>query len=144
MNGSQTNRLNVRHPPLTRRSAISAGCVGLLGLGMNHLEALRAADPAHGLGEVAPPKAKSVIYIFLSGGLAQHDSFDLKPNAPDAIRGEFKPIATRAPGMHICEHFPMLAQRSQHWALCRSLTHPTNNHSKGHAIMLTGRPELPP
>src|SRR5947208_3648494 len=92
----------------------------------------------------AEARAKQVIYLFLSGGLAQHDSFDLKPDAPDTIRGEFRPIATRAPGLHICEHLPLLAQRSQHWALCRSLTHPTNNHSKGHAIMLTGRPELPP
>ena len=62
-------------------------------------------------------RARSVIYIFLSGGLAQHDSFDLKPDAPDDIRGEFKPIATRTPGIQICEHLPLLAQRSHLWAL---------------------------
>src|SRR5947209_7547238 len=144
MSGAHNNRGGVQHPALTRRSAISAGCVGLLGLGMNHLEALRAADPAHGLGEVAPPKAKSVIYIFLSGGLAQHDSFDLKPNAPDAIRGEFKPIATRTTGIRIVEHLPMLAKRSHLWALVRSLTHKSNAHSDGHLFMLTGRSTLPP
>ena len=86
-----------------------------------------------------------MIYIFLSGGLAQHDSFDLKPDAPDGIRGEFRPIATRDAG-HLrsastCRCWP---QRSQHWALVRSLTHPSNDHSAGHMIMLTGRSELPP
>jgi hypothetical protein len=85
-----------------------------------------------------------VIYIFLSGGLSQLDSFDLKPDAPAEIRGEFRPIATRTPGIHICEHLPMLARRSDLWALVRSMTHPSNGHSEGHAIMLTGRTPLPP
>ena len=89
------------------------------------------------------PPARSVIYIFLSGGLAQHDSFDLKPDAPDEIRGEFRPIATRTPGVHICEHLPLLAARSHLWSLVRSLTHPSNDHSAGHHIMLTGRSDLP-
>ena len=83
------------------------------------------------------------IYIFLSGGLAQHESFDLKPQATDAIRGEFTPIATQTSGIHICEHLPMLAQRSDRWAVCRSLTHKTNDHSLGHHIMLTGRSDTP-
>ncbi|SVC83112.1 uncharacterized protein METZ01_LOCUS335966, partial [marine metagenome] len=76
-------------------------------------------------------RAKSVIYVFLSGGLAQHESFDLKPNAPSNIRGEFNPIRTKTPGIQICEHLPMLAQRSDKWALVRSLTHPHNEHSQG-------------
>src|SRR5262249_47709773 len=89
-------------------------------------------------------KARAAIYIFLSGGLSQLDSFDLKPDAPEAIRGEFKPIATRTPGVRICEHLPKLAVRSHLWALVRSLTHPTNDHSAGHHTMLTGRSDLPP
>jgi hypothetical protein len=56
---------------------------------------------------------------------------------------EFRPVATRTPALQICEHLPLLAQRSHLWALCRSLTHPTNNHSQGHHIMLTGRTALP-
>ncbi|MCH9021094.1 MAG: DUF1501 domain-containing protein [Proteobacteria bacterium] len=120
---------------------IQAGAVGLLGLGTNHLDALRAVAAD---SDRSKSKAKRVIYIFLSGGLAQHESFDMKPDAPQAIRGEFKPIKTATPGIDICEHLPMLAQRSEHWALVRSLTHPYNEHSDGHLAMFTGRTMMPP
>jgi hypothetical protein len=139
------------HPVFTRRTAIQAGAVGLLGLGMNHLAALRAASggpPSPESSRPAPkraaPAGRSCIYIFLSGGLAQQDSFDLKPLAPDGIRGEFEPIATATPGIEICEHLPRLAQRSRQWSLVRSLTHPSNDHTAGHFMMLTGRTQLPP
>ncbi len=89
-------------------------------------------------GRATSSRPKSVIYIFLSGGLAQHDSFDPKPQTPDSIRGEFSPIATRTPGIQICEHLPRLAACSDKWALVRSLTHPYNEHSLGHHVMLTG------
>ena len=127
-----------KHPVISRRTAVQVGAVGMLGLGMNHLDALRSASDA---GETNPNRgtAKSCIYIFLSGGLAQQDSFDLKPDAPETIRGEFNPIATSTPGIDICEHLPMLARRSHLWALVRSLTHPTNGHTLGHYYMLTGR-----
>jgi hypothetical protein len=85
-----------------------------------------------------------VIYIFLSGGLAQHESFDMKPDAADDVRGEFNPIQTKTPGLQICEHLPQLAQRSEMWSICRSLTHGSNEHSLGHHIMLTGRSKTPP
>ena len=75
--------------------------------------------------------------------MSQLDSFDLKPNAPAEIRGEFQPIATRVNGIRICEHLPLLAQRSHRWALCRSLTHPSNAHSIANHIMHTGRTKLP-
>jgi hypothetical protein len=120
---------------------LQAGSIGLLGLGMNHLDPLRAAAADRPKGRQSPVRA--AVYIFLSGGLAQHDSFDLKPEAPADIRGEFRPIDTATPGLQICEHLPRLAQRSHLWALCRSLTHPSNDHSAGHHIMLTGRSELP-
>ncbi len=121
-----------QHPAVSRRTAIQVGAVGLLGLGMNHASALRAAAPATG-------QARACVYIFLSGGLAQHESFDLKPDAPAEVRGEFRPGATSTPGMQICEHLPGLAARSRHWAIVRSLTHPTNEHTRGHYYMLTGR-----
>ena len=110
---------------------------------MNHLQALRADAAGTAGGKDGEPRAKACIYIFLSGGLAQHDSFDLKPDAPADVRGEFNPIATNTPGIQICEHLPLLAARSQMWALCRSLTHPSNDHSAGHHIMLTGRTQMP-
>ena len=94
------------HPRFSRRTAIQAGAVGLLGLGANHLNALRAASPSE---PVTGGTAKSVIYIFLSGGLTQHESFDLKPHAPADVRGEFNPISTATTGLQICEHLPGLA-----------------------------------
>jgi hypothetical protein len=120
------------HPYLSRRTLLQAGAVGLLGLGMEHLPLLRAAGGGTG-------KAKACIYVFLSGGLSQHESFDPKPDAPAQVRGEFRPTATATPGVLICEHLPGLARRSRHWALVRSLTHSTNDHTRGHYFMLTGR-----
>ncbi len=135
--------LHPQHPVLSRRTALQAGAISLLGMGMGELGALRAmaTERTH---EVTRVKAKSVIYVFLSGGLSQHESFDLKPDAPDSIRGEFKPIVTHSPGMLISEHLPLLAQRSHLFALVRSLTHPYNGHSEGHLAMLTGRTLMPP
>jgi len=134
-----------QHPRFHRRCALQVGALGLVGLGTNHLQALRAAPAAEPTRSALPGgKARSVIYIFLSGGLGQHDSFDMKPDAPAEIRGEFKPIDTNTAGVQICEHLPQLAQRSHLWSLCRSLSHPSNDHSGGHHIMLTGRTMLPP
>src|SRR5437588_6273933 len=118
------------------RFGVGGLTAGLLG------ESLIRAVSADALRPAAGPR--SVIYIFLSGGLSQLDSFDLKPDAPADVRGEFRPIATRTPGIRICEHLPMLAQRSRLWALVRSLSHPSNAHSDGHAMMLTGHTLLPP
>ncbi len=125
------------HPRFSRRHALQAGAIGLLGLGLEHLTPLRALASR-------PASARSAIYIFLSGGLSQIDSFDPKPDAPEEIRGEFAPIATRTPGLSICEHLPLLAQRSHLWCVVRSLTHPTNDHSAGHYMMLTGQSTLHP
>ena len=121
---------------------VQAGSVGLLGLGMNHVAALRAADAVS--QSVHSGTAKSVIFVFLSGGLTQHDSFDPKPDAPADIRGEFSAIATQTPGVFVCEHLPMLAARSRNWSLIRSLTTPYNEHSQGHTSILTGRTPMSP
>ena len=127
------------HPSISRRTSVQIGASGLLGLGANHLAGLQAAN-----NKPAPSgTARSCIYIFLSGGLAQQDSFDLKPESPAEIRGEFAPIPTATPGIDICEHLPMLARRSNMWSLVRSLTHPTNGHTLGHYYMLTGHSTAP-
>ncbi|HEV3080951.1 MAG TPA: DUF1501 domain-containing protein [Gemmataceae bacterium] len=129
----------LQHPIVSRRTALRAGAISLLGLGTEHVLGLRALA-----GDKAKSDRRACIYIFLSGGLAQQDSFDLKPQAAAEYRGEFKPIATRTPGIQICEHLPRLAQRSRLWALVRSLAHASNDHSAAHHIMLSGRSDLPP
>ncbi len=129
------------HASHHRRTALQIGACGILGLGINHLSGLRQATAA--AGQQPSGTAKKCIFIFLSGGLAQHDSFDMKPSAPDSIRGEFQPRPTNTPGLQICEHLPLLAARSERWALCRSLTHGSNEHSAAHHIMLTGHSALP-
>lgn len=120
---------------------------GFLQLGLGGVTAGLMGDSLIGgiaAGADAPRSGKSVIYIFLSGGLSQVDSFDLKPDATAEIRGEFHPIATRTPGIHICEHLPRLAQRSPLWTLVRSMSHPSTSHSHSHTMMLTGRTALQP
>ena len=124
----------------TRRTILQAGAIGLLGLDFAALERLRAAESAAS----AAGTAKSVLFIFLSGGLSQLDSFDMKPEGPVEIRGEFSPVATRIPGVQVCEHLPKIAQQSDKWALVRSLTHWSNEHNEAHTLMLTGRSILPP
>jgi hypothetical protein len=84
-----------------------------------------------------------VIVILLSGGLGQHDSFDMKPEAPDGIRGEFKPIATSVPGIQICEHLPGLASRMNRLAIVRSMSHPEGNHLLAVHRVLTGQVSTP-
>src|SRR5687768_1923742 len=87
---------------LTRRELMRVGGLSLFG-GMTLPRALRAADePARH----PPGKARSVLLFNLLGGPSHLDMFDLKPLAPDGIRGEFKPIQTSLPGLQICEHLP--------------------------------------
>ena len=121
----------------SRRRFVAGSALGALGFGAERI--LKAGS----LTSNQTTSAKSVIYLFLSGGLGQQDSFDMKPEAPAEIRGEFDPISTSSPGIQICEHLPRLAQRSKCWSLVRSLTHPYNEHSQGHMVMLSGRTTLP-
>ena len=94
-----------------------------------------------GTSATAPAaRAKSVILILLSGGLSHHDTFDLKPQAPAEIRGDFQPINTATPGIQICEHMPRLAARMDSLALIRSMAHREYNHLPGVHHVLTGAP----
>lgn len=125
------------HPNFHRREFLQAGAIAALGgLSLADVSALRGDQPS--------TRRKSVIYIVLTGGLAQHESFDPKPDAPAEIRGEFEPIATQTPGLFISEHLPRLAARSNKWALVRSMSHRWNEHIQGTCTMLTGRSILPP
>jgi hypothetical protein len=111
---------------------LQVGGAGLLGLGLPDL--LRAAArPA------AAPSADACIMLFLNGGPSHLDMWDMKPDAPAEIRGEFKPIATSLPGVRLCEHLPKLARRMRHCALVRSVHHSVNNaHAAAVYCGLTG------
>jgi hypothetical protein len=80
-----------------------------------------------------------MILVFMSGGLSHIDSFDMKPGAPDGIRGEFQPIDTNVAGLRICEHLPELARRADRWAVVRSMSHPNTNHLNATHQILTGQ-----
>ena len=120
---------------LTRRDWLTAGSAGVLGLTLADLtgrQALASADsPAFG-------RAKSCIVLFMFGAPAHQDTWDLKPEAPSAVRGEFQPISTRVPGISICEHLPQLAARTDRLTQIRSLTHVDNTHTVAMHYMLTG------
>src|SRR5262245_12566435 len=103
------------HPRIGRRQFIQVGGLGLAGAGLGLGDLLRHEAAASPSGDSSPARARahSVIYLFQSGGPAQHETWDLKPEAPSGVRGEFAPIATSTPGMLICEHLPELARRSR-------------------------------
>ncbi len=116
---------------VSRRSFLKIGGLALGGLSLPAL--LRAEQRAGG-----HRSHKAVIMVYLSGGLSHQDTFDLKPNAPPEIRGEFKPIATKVPGVQVCELLPKIAAVMDKVALVRSLTGLIDEHSSWQN--LTGYP----
>jgi hypothetical protein len=112
--------------------------IGALGLGGLTLPTLFRLEQAAAAPRSA--KAKSVILLFLSGGPSQLDMFDLKPQAPEEIRGTFKPIATHVPGIRVSEHLPRMARLAEKYALIRSMTHNNANHPAAAYWMMVGSP----
>ena len=84
------------------------------------------------------PGKRSAIFIFMEGAPSHQDTFDLKPNAPVGVRGEFKPISTNVDGIQICEHMPMLAQCADKYAIIRGITHNVADHGLAKKYLLTG------
>jgi hypothetical protein len=120
---------------LSRRELLRVGGLGFTGLLWS--DWLRA----QGSGRRATGsfgKAKSCILIFNYGGPSHLETFDLKPDAPAEIRGEFRPIATRVPGTSVCEHLPRLARLADLYTIVRSVNHIDNDHAVGTYLMLTG------
>ena len=107
---------------VSRRSFLRVGGLALGGLSLPTL--LQAEEQSK-----APKRHKSVIMVFLPGGPSHLDIWDLKPNAPSEIRGEFKPISTSIPGFQLCEHLPKLAQRMDRFTIIRSLVGAKNEHA---------------
>src|SRR5947207_13615005 len=116
----------------TRRDFLKAGVLGGMGLSLAKYLSLAAA------GEVQGGKAQSAIFIYLGGGPSHMDTFDLKPDAPEEYRGEFKPIATNVAGVQICEHLPKLAKCADKFAIVRGLSHALAEHGLGTKYMNTG------
>jgi hypothetical protein len=122
---------------MTRREFLRVGAVGFGGLSVPAL--LRGQSTVRG-----EPRARSVIQLFMWGGPSQHETFDLKPHAPDGVRGEFRPTATSVPGIRICEHLPLLAARAGLYAIVRSLSHTGVNHGTSAYHVLTGHIHFTP
>ena len=127
----------------SRRRWLEVGTLGCFGLSLadlgNRANAGQVADATPERSALPHfGRAKACIVLFLFGAPAHQDTWDLKPKAPADIRGEFKPIATRTPGLMIGEHLPLCAERSDRYAVIRSLTHPDNTHTVAMHYMLTG------
>jgi hypothetical protein len=116
----------------SRRTLLSAAPLALLAPGRAR------ATPAG-----APPRGKALILLYMTGGPAQQETFDPKPEAPEGTRGEFKPTATSAPGVHICEHLPHLAKQAHRYAIVRSTWHGSDTHGVGVHYNLTGLKHAP-
>jgi len=120
----------------SRRDFLRLGTLAPLGLS---LPALLAADQARATTGATRARAKSVILVFLGGGISHHDSFDLKPDAVEEIRGKYKGIPTRVPGLHVGELLPKMAAIMDRVALVRSGTHENDHHETATNWVLSGR-----
>jgi hypothetical protein len=129
----------------TRRDWLRVGGLGALGLALPDLFRGRKAA-----AETGPPRpssfgrAKSCIVVFLFGAPAHQDVWDLKPEAPDDVRGEFQPIGSSVPGTFLGEHIPLTATRAHRYAIIRSVAHPDNTHTVAMHYMLTGHRHIRP
>lgn len=128
---------------ITRREWLRVGTIVPLGLSLPQLIAARASaakrDSDRSFGQ-----ARHCILCFLFGAPAHQDIWDLKPEAPADVRGEFKPIATSVPGIFVGEHVPLTAQQAHRLAIVRSVAHPDNTHTVAMHYMLTGHRHIQP
>ena len=125
---------------IDRRTFLVASSVGYAGM---RYGTPAAADRVH-LAKPAQRNgaAKSTILFFLCGGASHIDTWDMKPDAPDSYRGPFRPIATSAPGIRLCEHLPRTAQQAHHLSLVHGVTdggRATGDHHAGYYYHLTGQ-----
>ncbi len=126
--------------PISRRSFLEAGALSLLGLGMS--DVLRAETVAKAAGRKV--REKSVIFIWLPGGMPHLESYDMKPEAPLEYRGLLRPIKTNVSGIDVCELLPMHAKMADKYTLIRSVCHEFADHGGGHKRFLTGRAPATP
>ena len=123
-----------------RRDFLKVGAVSGFGLGMGLPQFLAKAKE----GDLNPKaKGKAAIFVRLGGGPTHMDTFDLKPDAPDTHRGEFKEIKTNVPGVRFCEHLPKLAKVADKFAILRGVSHTLAAHALGTQYLMTGNRPLP-
>ncbi len=129
-------------PLLTRRQLLQAGGIGALAMGW---PGTVAASVEAGRGLSGGAAERSCIFVLLCGGPSHIDTWDLKPAAPDEIRGPYRPIASKVPGMRISELHPHLSGMTQHFTLIRSMTHVGNisNHFDAMHHLLSGQAMAP-
>lgn len=118
---------------LSRRKLLQVGGAGMLGLTMPGL--LRAMEEQK---TTIRARAKSVIFLFQWGGPSHVDMFDMKPDAPDDVRGPLQPIASSVPGIQVCEKLPEMAKRMDKVSVIRTLTHKMKNHNSAGYYALSG------
>ena len=118
-----------------RRDFLRVGSAGLLGLSLPQFLSLEARAAS---GGAPTARAKSVIMLWLAGGPATIDMWDNKPNAPEGIRGEFKNIETKVPGVHFAETLPKMASVADKISVVRSLAHTIPSHGPATVFMTTG------
>ncbi len=122
-----------RNPAVIRREFLRAGALSLFGLGLPELLHAQSLAPRS-------RPARACILLFMWGGPAQQDTWDMKPDAAAVYRGEFRPIRTTVPGLQVCEHLPRLAGRAHRLALLRAMTHDDVSHTTATHYLLTGKP----
>jgi hypothetical protein len=123
--------------PVSRRKLLQVGSLGLAGTGLTLPRLL--AEESIGRAAGGRPLADNCILLFLNGGASHLDMWDMKPNAPDGIRGEFQPISTSLSGYQMCEYLPRLARHAHLSTIVRSMNHTVNNsHAAAVYASLTG------
>lgn len=120
-------------PALSRRQLLQLGGISIMGLGLPEL--LRASAPQSTIGKGT---AKSCIFIVQYGGASHIDSLDPKPDAPASMRGPYRPIASRVPGIQVCELLPRLAGLADRLTLVRSMSHGNGGHDGAMHVCMTG------
>ena len=122
----------------TRREFLQIGSAGFLGLTLPGLFAAQQAS-----GDTNNDNEMSIILVFLWGGPPHQDTFDMKPDAPEAVRGIFKPINTNVSGIQICEQLPLLSRMADKYTIIRSATHDLSVHAQAAHYTLTGNKPAP-
>lgn len=118
---------------ISRRGFLQVGMLGAMGLSLPQVLAAQERNSQAG------KRQRAVILLWLWGGPAHIDTFDMKPDAPLEYRGPFRPISTNVPGIQVCEYLPLLSKMADKYAILRTLSHETNDHGIAGTIGLTGK-----